>query len=210
VSARAAALLVALLAACALTAPAARADGDPASDVLIKARVFYPYYIKLPPASTKALTHSIATAKEKGYAVRVALIAHDYDLGSAGLLYRKPQVYAKFLAQELAQFNRDWLLVVMPNGYGVYHCVPKKRAGGYSDPCELGVPTAADERLLATLPAPGGDLAASGNVAVRRLAELHGATFGGGQLPKLLAVVAVLAVLAAAAFVLRRRRRARA
>ena len=35
--------------------------------------------------------------------MRVAMIAHDYDLGSAALLFRQPKVYSKFLAQELAQ-----------------------------------------------------------------------------------------------------------
>ena len=45
---RAAALLAAL--ALALGAPAALADGDPASDVLISERVFYPYEVKLPRA----------------------------------------------------------------------------------------------------------------------------------------------------------------
>ena len=46
---RAVALLLVLFAG-ALCAPAlARADGDPASDILIKERVFYPYKLKLPP-----------------------------------------------------------------------------------------------------------------------------------------------------------------
>ena len=49
-------------------------------------------------------------------------------------------------------FNSDWLLVVMPNGYGIYHCVGKKRPEGYSDPCERQRRTAADEKLLASLP----------------------------------------------------------
>ena len=80
------------------------------------------------------------------------MIANEFDLGSAGLLYRKPLRYAKFLAQELATFNSDWMLVVMPNGYGIYHCLPKKRAEGYSDPCEGNAATAADAKLLASLP----------------------------------------------------------
>jgi hypothetical protein len=207
---RAAALLLVLLAG-ALCAPASvHADGDPASDVLIKERVFFPYQIKLPAESVKALTETIAKAKEKGYSVRVALIAHDFDLGSAGLLYRQPKVYAKFLAQELAMFNSDWVLVVMPNGYGVYNCVPLKRPGGYSDPCEKAEPTGADDKVLASLPTQERskqDFAAAGEVAVRRLAELHGASFGIGVVKPLIAVVAVLAVGAGALALLRRRRR---
>jgi hypothetical protein len=58
------------------------------------------------------------------------------------------------------------VLVVMPNGYGIYHCVPAPNVG----PCESGRPTAADEQLLDTLPPPKGDhLAAAAEVAVRRL-----------------------------------------
>jgi hypothetical protein len=203
---RTAALVCALLAV--LLAPTvARADGDPASDVLIKERVFYPYQLKLPAASTKRLEKTIAEAEAKGHSVRVAMIAHDFDLGSAGLLYRRPQVYAKFLAQELAQFNSDWVLIVMPNGYGIYHCVPQKREGGYSDPCEGGRPSGADEKLLRSLPAQeksDQDFAAASEVAVRRLAELHGASFGIGLVKPLIAIV-LLVLLGAGGFVLLRR-----
>lgn len=203
---RAAALLLMLVAG-AWCAPAlARADGDPASDVLIKDRVFYPYEIKLPKASTTALEKTIASAREKGYSVRVAMIAHDYDLGSAGLLYRQPKVYAKFLAQELAQFNSDWVLIVMPNGYGLFNCVPLKRPGGYSDPCEKQEPMGADEKLLAGLPKVSkDDYAAAADTAVRRLAELHGASFG-SPLPKILGAAVAALVLAGGAIALLRRR----
>jgi len=202
-----AALLAALLLAA--LAPVAHADGDPASDVLIAERVFYPYEVKLPASSTKALQETIAEATEQGVSVRVALIAHDFDLGSAGLLFRKPQIYAKFLAEELGNFNRDWLLVVMPNGYGIYHCVPKKRPGGYSDPCEGTLHTAQDEKLLASLAPPkrSEDYAAAADVAVRALAERHGASFGPGLLLPL-AGAAVLLVLGAAGVLALRRRSA--
>jgi len=203
-------LAIALLAAAALAAPAARADGDPASDVLISERVFYPYDVKLPRSSTKALQETIAMATERGYRVRVALIAHDFDLGSAALLFRKPKIYAKFLAEELGNFNRDWLLVVMPNGYGIYHCVPKKRPEGYSDPCESGLRTVEDEKLLAALPPPkrSEDFATAAEVAVRALAERHGASLGPPvALP--LAGAAGLLVLGAGGMLVLRRRRAR-
>jgi hypothetical protein len=208
---RAAALLLVLLAG-ALTVPApARADGDPASDVLIKERAFYPYQLKLPAASTEALTETLAKAREHGFPIRVAMIANEFDLGSAGLLYRKPKPYAQFLAQELAMFNSDWLLVVMPNGYGVYRCLVKKRPEGYSDPCEGNRATAADERLLAVLPTQERarqDFAAAADVAVRRLAEAHGASFGGGLLRPLIgAVVLVVAALIAGFGFFRRRQR---
>jgi hypothetical protein len=188
----------------------ARADGDPASDVLIKERVFYPYQIKLPPASSGALEKTIAAARAKGYRVRVALIANDFDLGSAGMLYRKPQVYAQFLAQELAQFHSEWVLIVMPNGYGIYHCVGVKRAGGYVDPCEKAAPMGADQRALRALPSverSRADYAAAAELAVRRLASLHGASVDGGVPVLLIAgLVVVVAGGGAAAFFFVRRR----
>jgi hypothetical protein len=206
---RAVALLLVLLAG-ALCAPAlARADGDPASDILIKERVFYPYQLKLPRKSTDALEQTIAAAKDKGYSVRVAMIANDFDLGSAGLLYRQPKNYAKFLGQELAQFNSDWVLIVMPNGYGIFNCVGIKRAAGYTDPCEKQEPSAADEKLLASLPTiekSKQDYAAAADVAVKRLAELHGASFA-SPLPKLLGAAAVVLLLAGGVIVVLRRRR---
>jgi hypothetical protein len=206
---RAAALVLVLLAG-ALTVPAlARADGDPASDVLIKEHAFYPYQLKLPPASTKALEETLAKAKEQGFPIRVAMIANQFDLGSAGLLYRKPQPYAQFLAQELAMFNTDWLLVVMPNGYGLYHCLVKKRAEGYSDPCEGNTATAADQKLLATLPTQEHshqDFAAAADAAVRRLGEAHGASFGGGVPKPLIGGAVLLVLVLGGGFVFLRRR----
>ena len=133
-------------------------------------RVFEPYQVKLPQKSRAELQKTIAEAKAKGFPVRVALIGDNFDLGSAALLFRKPQIYAKFLAQELAQFNTDWLLVVMPNGYGVYHCKGIKRADGHVDPCELTYPLGADQRALRGVPAPeksGQDLAAAATAALR-------------------------------------------
>jgi hypothetical protein len=201
--------IAALLAALLVVWPVAfaRADGDPASDVLIKERVFYPYQLKLPRSSTASLEKTISAARSKGYSVRVALIAHDFDLGTAGLLYRQPQTYAKFLAQELAQFNSDWVLIVMPNGYGIYNCVGIKRAEGYTDPCEKEEPSRADQRALAALPkVSGDDYAAAGEAAVRRLAELHGASFG-SRLPLIGGGAVIVVVLVGGGFVVLRRRR---
>ena len=199
---RAAALLAAF--ALALAAPAAFADGDPASDVLVSERIFYPYDVKLPKGDTEALEDAVRSATDQGVRVRVALIAHDFDLGSAGLLFEKPQQYAKFLAEELGNFNRDWLLVVMPNGYGIYKCKPRPQEG-YSDPCEGTFHTAADEKVLAGVaPPPSSEaFAAAAEDAVKALAEHHGAGFGRGLWPWLAAVL----VLGAGALLLKRARR---
>jgi hypothetical protein len=189
----------------------ARADGDPASDVLIKDRVFWPYSVKLPLESRKGLLETVNKATEKGFPIRVALINDELDLGSAGLLSRHPPEYAKFLAQELALVKgKDWLLVVMPNGYGIYHCVGIRRPAGYVDPCEKEDRADADKQLLRGLATPEKsriDLAASGEEAVRQIAALHGVSVDRSPLPFILGGVVVVLVAAGGFVVLRRRRR---
>jgi hypothetical protein len=203
-------LVAAVLAALALFPALARADGDPASDVLITGRVFWPYQVNYPTPDATALNSRVIEAGKKGYKVRVAMIQNQFDLGSAGLLYKHPQDYSKFLAQELANFNTDWVLVVMPNGYGIYHCVGIRRPEGYVDPCEKEKPTAADQKLLRSLPAPSSsNLAAAGASAVKELAALHGVNVGGSsKLPFLVGGVALVLVVCAGVFLLLRRRRA--
>jgi hypothetical protein len=191
----------------------ARADGDPASDVLIKDRVFWPSSVKLPLQSRKGLLETVNEATAKGFPVRVALINNELDLGSAGLLSRHPPEYAKFLAQELALVRgKDWLIVVMPNGYGIYHCVGIRRPEGYVDPCEKEDKADADKRVLRSLAAPEqsrADLAAAGDQAVRRIAALHGVKVGGNSLWLIAGAVAivVLALGAGGLMLLRFRRR---
>jgi len=202
-------VLAALLAAFALIAPAARADGDPASDTLIVSRLFLPYQVKFSKAQLDELNGTIAKAKAKGFPIRVALIAHNFDLGTAGLLYRKPQTYAQFLAQELAMFNTDYLLVVMPNGYGVYHCKGVRRADGHVDPCEGTKPIKADRQALAdvTTAEKNGDMAAAATDAIKAVAAEHGADLGGSsRTPLLIGAVVLVAGLLAAALLYRRSR----
>jgi hypothetical protein len=208
------AFVAALVVAFGLAAPAARADGDPASDVLTYQRVFWPTTEKISDGSADRLRQAVDDAAKKGYKVRVALIADQFDLGAVGVLWKKPQDYSQFLAQELTNWNTDWVLIVMPNGYGIYHCKGKQRSGGYTDPCEGGLPSSADEKALKELGAPSelsGDYAADADTAVRRLAALHGTTIpepsGGGRpwLP-IAGGVALVALLGAAWFLLRRKR----
>jgi hypothetical protein len=132
--------LAAALAACALVAAGvARADGDPASDMLVVQNVFLPY---------EAPSHAAAAGLEKEVAavyaaderVKVALVATRIDLGAIPSLFGKPSQYAAFLGGELAGFYVGPLLVVMPSGYGIYD-------GGRSIAAEQGV--------LARLAPPG-------------------------------------------------------
>ena len=153
------------LAILAVAASPAGANGDPASDYLSALPVFLPFESKVSDIAAEELRQLLATTKEKGFEVRVALIATRGDLGAVPVLYRKPQRYADFLGQELLFVYKGMVLVVMPNGYGVY---------------QNGVALPKDKRLLAQLPAPGitdgNALAVSAGNAVRTLARQRGLT----------------------------------
>jgi hypothetical protein len=117
---RARVLVVAALVAL-VAVPAVFADGDPASDFLLSQASFLsPYDGKISTSQQKRIESMLQSAKEQGFPLKLAVIATRYDLGAVPILYRKPQTYAKFLAQEDYYFWKDELLVVMPNGYGLY------------------------------------------------------------------------------------------
>jgi hypothetical protein len=141
-------LLAAVAVGAALLVPSAAADGDPASDYLITQPVFIPFDAHVSNSTSNELIALLATLKAKGYELRVAVISSAYDLGAIPILYRKPVEYAHFLGQELFYWYQHELLVVMPNGYGVYR---------------HGAAPAADQRLVASFPPPG---TTSGNALV--------------------------------------------
>ena len=114
------ALLVAAAAGL-VAVPAARANGDPASDVLITKQVFIGPEVPVPQSDQEQLTKTVAAANERGYPIRVALIPFTGDLGTAVSLWGHPQDYAKFLGSELAFVYNKRLLIAMPSGFGVYH-----------------------------------------------------------------------------------------
>src|SRR5438093_1094227 len=91
-------------------AGAARADGDPASDVLYIQDTFLPYPPP-PKATVAALKRNVAAAYAKGYRVKVAVIATAYDLGAVPALFNKPKAYAKFLGQEISSIFVGPLLI---------------------------------------------------------------------------------------------------
>ena len=97
----------------------ARADGDPASDVLLVQNVFLP---DPPPSATasSALEREVKAAYARGFRIKVAVIAAESDLGSVPSLFGKPGDYAKFLGLELRLYYVGPLLIVMPAGYGIY------------------------------------------------------------------------------------------
>src|SRR5690348_4818980 len=137
----------------------ALADGDPASDYLISQQTFLPLSENVSLPLEGAFTRLVDDAKQKGFPLKVAVIAKPLDLGAVPSLFGSPQRYASFLGQEDYYFFKDELLVVMPQGYGLYK--------------HSGVPHA-DRRVIARLPAPktneAGELVAAATRAVHALA----------------------------------------
>jgi hypothetical protein len=119
--------------------PSARADIDPASDVLLNQNVFLPYEPKVCPQLERPLTKVADQAEKTGYPIKIAVIASEADLGGAAQYLYWPQPYAEFLGGELGvssahgsglQTSRS-LLTVMPNGFGY------RRSGKAPDVSEI-------------------------------------------------------------------------
>ena len=153
-------LTVVLLVALALPG-AARANGDPASDVLPVAQVFLPYEAPISKQASEGLQKTVSESNKKGYKIRVAVIAFTGDLGTAQSLWAHPQSYSKFLGSELAFAYAGPLLIAMPGGFGFYN--NRK-------------PVAKELRVLKTVPVGKTPtlLADSAAAAVRALAAAHG------------------------------------
>jgi cytochrome oxidase Cu insertion factor (SCO1/SenC/PrrC family) len=160
-------LVIAVLAG---SAAIARADGDPASDFLVARQVFLSTQSTAVSSAQRELLGVVASANRAGFAVRVAVISSEYDVGSITALWRKPHTYARFLGLELAPGYRGRLLVVMPNGFG------------FNWP---GHPSAPADALLARVHvAVGGDgMAQAAQTAVTELAAAGGVTLGASATP---------------------------
>ena len=184
--------------ACGSFATAARADGDPASDVLATQSLFLPQDAGIPFPQQGQLAGLLEAIARSGYPLRLAIIASPADLGSVTELWRQPRTYALFLGQELSLVHRGPLLVVMPAGYGV-------SSGGTPDPAAASA--------IAGLRSPGGGaaLGTAALTAIERLATASGhsvpipaatatATAGGATDPIPLVAFAIGAVLIAVAW----------
>jgi hypothetical protein len=160
-----------LAAVCALTVGAtphrALADGDPASDYLITQTAFLPVNSHISTAQAGALIRLLSQEQRAGFTIRVAVIARKVDLGADAVLYDRPQYYARFLGEELTYLYKRELLVVMPDGYGVY---------------DNGRVPPADLTTLSKLAKPnstgGSALLAATERAVRALAKTRGIAHG--------------------------------
>jgi hypothetical protein len=161
--------LVALATGLGALAATARADGDPASDILYFQDVYLPF--PKPSDDTPAkLQATVNAANKAGFRIKVAVIATPQDLGSIPSLFGKPQVYAQFLGVELGSFYKARLLVVMPSGFGVYR-------GGKA--------VTAETRALAGLETgqSASEITAAASTAVGRLRRAVGGTRGGDSVP---------------------------
>jgi hypothetical protein len=178
---RSRAVAIAVLAVCVLVAawhpPAARGDGDPASDVLLYQPIYFPYQ-PAPTAVKRRLTGLVRSANSQGYQIRVAIVQSRRDLGSVPELFDKPPaVYARFLGAELTSAWRHRVLVVFPNGYGLAeggaHFVKVK---GVLQIREDPIP-APDKAVIKSLRLPSGssptDLIDAAGRALRALAARH-------------------------------------
>jgi hypothetical protein len=178
----------------------ALADGDPASDYLISQPLFVTFKANLSGGDSTRLRELLDDSKQKGFPLKVAVIAGPFDLGSVPSLFGKAQKYAEFLGQEDFYFFKDPLLVVMPQGYGLYN---------HGRPVPAG-----DRAVIAKLPPPrtaaAGPLIAAAERAVKALAARRGITLeaasdnkGHSPWRDRLVIVAGVLVLAAVAVVVR-------
>jgi hypothetical protein len=196
------AMLVALAAL--LAAPAARADGDPASDYLIGQKVFFPYDLKVAPAAQQQLVALVDEANRNGLTIRVAMVWSSYDLGSITGLWRKPQTYARFLGEELRYIYRDRLLIVMPNGFGFNrpgHPVTKEYAALSKIKIEPGAAGFVDATRTAVE-----RIAAASGVKLTGSFAAQGSSQNRDRVTIVLGAIAALLAAIALRLVLRRRR----
>lgn len=108
--------LVLVAAALVAAAPAAFADADPPSDVLLLQDVYYPYQPPVSDRYRRTLDQVVAAAQKAGYPVKVAMVQSQVDLGAIPQLFGRPAQYAPFLGREIAFKTKSPLLVVMPAG----------------------------------------------------------------------------------------------
>jgi hypothetical protein len=153
-----------LVLVCALTlilVPSAFADGDPPSDVLVGQDVYYGWGLDLRGKAPAQLPAMLATARERGFELKVALISGYADLGEVGSFWQRPAEYVRYLGDELSLVYHGRLLVLMRNGYGIY---------------DDGKVPGKDRRALSRLDRPGKttNFFSSAIEAVQQLAAANG------------------------------------
>lgn len=200
-------LAIVLVAALTL-ASVARADGDPASDYLVSQQVFLSSDAKIPSTDQQKLLAAVASANQRGYPLKVALIWSSYDLGSVPELFGNPRTYARFLDAEDAYWfkTKTHLLVVMPKGLG-YAQWKHSPAPGYRtisgvrvEPTPAGLATAATTAVEKLAAAAGVKVSTSSTTA-----HLPVNRNNQDRIEIVVAVAAALVLGAAARLAIRRR-----
>jgi hypothetical protein len=119
-----------VLAICAVTgaaaslaaAPNARADADPASDVLLTELAFFPYEPPVSAELEERVTTVLEQAAASGLRLHAAIVETPQDLGGIPQFFGHPREYAVFLDHEISPPPPAPLvpvIVVMPDGLGV-------------------------------------------------------------------------------------------
>src|SRR5437763_2609656 len=155
------------------TAGAARADSDPASDVLPVQNVFVPYQPRVSASMQQTLRGVTGAAAKAGLPIKVAIIATAQDLGGVPDFFNKPQPYARYLGSEISFSKAQPLIVVMPNGIGTYQLPPKAAAAARG----VSVGSGADGMAAAAVKAVEKVTTAAGH----KLGSYKGKGGGGGS-----------------------------
>jgi hypothetical protein len=197
-------LLLVLLAALLWAPAAARADGDPASDVLLGQDVFYPYAPNTVSKPVRgALDTMVGDAKRKGFEVKVAIIAAAPDLGAYPYLLTDPQRYADLLTKEITFNTKPRVLAVLPAGIGGTNLGDNAATAlqGVAPPNGGGGDALAQTAMVALgkLTTAAGKPVAVPAVAKAPSSGESGSGKGGGTSPLLIFGVPVLLVVLAAA-----------
>ena len=192
----------------------ARADGDPASDVLLGQNVYYPYPPNLVSKPVRgALDAMVARAKAVGYPVKVAIIAARADLGAYPYLFDQPQRYADLLTKEISFNTTAPVLAVLPDRHRRHdtrgRCVG--RPAGYPAGVAEWRRRIGPHRDGRHRPAhqSGGHAGGRSARRLRRAARVEIGAGKGGGIPSLLIFGIPVALVAAAAGVLTFRERRR-
>ncbi len=160
-------VIASILASLALiAAPAALADGDPASDVLVNMKLFDPIDSGIPFPTVDRLEGLLTLSANAGFPIRVAMINSATDLGTVTQFWGKsqgPGSYAYYLWDELRNLYDGQILVVMPNGFGLW-----------GPPHGRYAVTAAELKVRALAPGRGVSLADAAMSAVPLLAQAAG------------------------------------
>jgi cytochrome oxidase Cu insertion factor (SCO1/SenC/PrrC family) len=162
--------VLAVFAVCAIgvLAPAARADGDPGSDVLVYQSLFVAADANISVPQQVELGNLLSSADKSGFPIRLAIVSQPDDLGAITALWQKPAAYASFLGTELSLSYTQRLLIIMPNGFG-FNWQGHSASAAYQvlDKLHIG---------------PGGSgLAAAAQTAVRALAQASGVRLAAAQ-----------------------------